>query len=168
MASTLLSACSDSGGAIATSQPTATTTAPASDTASTSPSTLTPPLSPSASSAAEATVAPGDGAADRKLDATAVLTISAVDTITGDVIVGGYVRGVIEANGTCLYSLTNTSSGSAVTVKTTGVDNADTTSCGSTAIPAAKVPSGKYAVVLTYTNATGSTSSSPVDLEVSR
>lgn len=94
LATGLLAACSGSNGLIATSQPTVMETVQPSETGTPSPATSTPSPTSGVSPSPEATSSPGDGSSDNTLDASAVITISAVDTTTGDVIVGGYVKGV--------------------------------------------------------------------------
>jgi len=52
-------------------------------------------------------------------------------------------------------------------VRTTGIANVDSTSCGSALIDANNVRSGTYTVVLTYRNHEGEIASAPATLKVS-
>jgi len=169
VATASLSACTHSNGKVSTAEPTALASVTTSAPESANPSPAAPSSAPSGSASPSPKATTGTGGTKaQKLDATAVMTIAAQDTSTGDIIVGGYVRGVIEANGTCLFTVTNVGTGSTTTATTTGIDNSDSTSCGSATIPAAKLSTGSYTVFLKYSNSTGSASSTPVDLQVSR
>lgn len=93
--------------------------------------------------------------------AAAVITLATQDPDTGGLLVGGYVDGVVEDGGDCSFDVT-ASNGRAIDVHTEGVENSGSTSCGSTVIPAASVPSGTYTVVLRYSSHGGTAASAPV------
>jgi hypothetical protein len=101
-----------------------------------------------------------------KLNATASISIAAVDRNTGELVVGGYVTGVFEDGGDCAFSVTGSAGGTPILVHTTGVANVDSTSCGSTSIPKSQLKAGTYTVALTYTNGGGTASSSSVTVKV--
>lgn len=122
-------------------------------TSSPSPSTVAPSLGPT-------------GPESGELEALALISIASVNFLTGDVVVGGYVSGVVESGGRCVYDIVNSAAQKVVTVETIGTANADSTSCGSEDIPAGKFATGQYLVTLTYSNAVGSASSVPTVLEV--
>lgn len=171
----LLSACSGSEGSEPATVSTNVTTMPE---ATVSASPVTPSTSepaPTASPADESpTVSPanetpsarvdGSPAEDRSL--TPKLTLASVDPNSGDVLVGGYVAGLVEAGGTCDFILTRESTGIEIVVSTTSVDNVDTTSCGSAVVKANRVVSGTYSLILKYTHKGGYASSAPVQIEV--
>lgn len=99
--------------------------------------------------------------------ASAQVSLATVDPSTGGLLVGGFVRGVFEDGGECSFSVTPTSGGAPQFVRTTGIANVDSTSCGSALIDASKVRSGTYTVVLTYRNDEGQVASAPAPVEVS-
>jgi hypothetical protein len=101
-----------------------------------------------------------------KLNATASISIAAVDSKTGDLIVGGFVAGVFEDGGDCAYSVKSSAGGAPLSVHTTGVANVDTTSCGSTSISKDQLKAGTYTVVLTYTDGGGTATSNPMAVKV--
>lgn len=94
------------------------------------------------------------------------MTLATRDPATGGLMVGGYVEGLVEDDGDCSY-LIRRSGGADLNAHTTGVANVDTTSCGSTVIPASQTPAGTYTVILTYVNGKGSASSEPFTVEIS-
>lgn len=99
------------------------------------------------------------------LNASPRITIATADQMSGDLIVGGYVSGVVEDGGDCEYVATSTS-GHVVSVHTVGVENSSSTSCGSTSLDASLVARGSYEVVLFYTNEHGRVSSDPVEVTI--
>lgn len=103
-----------------------------------------------------------------ELDANPEISIASWNSLSGTFIVGGYVTGIVEIGGSCTFVVTNHDSGTDVVVHTEGVDNSDSTSCGSVDIPGAQIPDGAYSVVLTYTNSKGSVSSDVIDVAVQR
>ena len=96
------------------------------------------------------------------------ITIASLDSFTGNFVVGGYVTGIVEIGGSCTFIVTNEDTKAEVMARTTGVDNSDSTSCGSVDIEGDKIPNGKYSVVLEYANSAGNASSEPLSVEVSR
>ena len=134
----------------------------ASPTSSIGPSTTAP--EPSESPQSETPEAP----AKSPLVAYPEITIASLDSLTGNFVVGGYVTGIVEIGGSCTFIVTNEDTKAEVMARTTGVDNSDSTSCGSVDIAGDKIPNGKYSVVLEYANSAGSASSDPLSVEVSR
>lgn len=90
-----------------------------------------------------------------------------MDSSTGNLIVGGFVTGVLEDDRECAFTAAPTNGGPGIVVRTTGVANVDNTSCGSTTIPASQLSSGTYEVTLTYRNTAGRVTSTPLAVEVS-
>ncbi len=99
--------------------------------------------------------------------ASAQVSLAAVDPSTGGLIVGGFVTGVLEDGGECTFAVTPPSGGAPQLVRTTGIANVDSTSCGTALIDASQVTSGTYTVVLTYRNHEGQVASAPSTVEVS-
>jgi len=99
--------------------------------------------------------------------ASAQVSLAAVDPSTGGLIVGGFVTGVLEDGGECTFAVTPPSGGAPQLVRTTGIANVDSTSCGTALIDARRVMSGTYTVVLTYLNDEGRVVSAPAKVEVS-
>lgn len=97
--------------------------------------------------------------------ASAALTLATVDGSTGDILVGGFVSGVLEDGGACTFTVTAKTGGASALAETVGSGNVDSTTCGSAVVepPAA----GPWTVVLTYKNSQGSVSSTPVDVDAS-
>ena len=129
-----------------------------------------PSVGPTESASPSATAAAPDdpGGTDEPpvLNATPVISIAAVSTLNGNIIFGGYVAGIVESGGECVYQLVDDAQHKTVAAETVGEPNTDTTSCGSPEVPSGQVASGTYSVVLVYSNELGSASSSPVTLEV--
>lgn len=83
------------------------------------------------------------------INGSARITLATVDPETGDLLVGGFVSGVIEDGGDCQFIVTG-GSGESVTIHNTGVVNNGSTSCGSTTVTKSRVPAGSSTVVLRY------------------
>lgn len=153
-----------------TTAPTATATA-ATATPSPSASATTPSPTPSAGGQTDQpseppqTDPPKTTPATPQLDATASISIATVDPGTGDLVVGGYVTGVFEDGGTCIFTVTPASGGTPLVATTTGAANVDNTSCGSTSFPSDRFGAGTYSVVLKYQNSKGSTESAPTSMK---
>lgn len=96
-----------------------------------------------------------------EVNASAQITLATVDAQTGDLLVGGFVNGVIEDGGDCQYILT-AGDGESVTIHTTGVENNGSTSCGSTTVAKSRIPSGSFTVVLRYVSDKGEAESEAV------
>jgi|GEM_PF-1658759 len=110
-------------------------------------------------------VPPSDDAPAPHVDLSPRLTIATYDTSAGGWLVGGFVSGVVEDGGECMFTVTG-ADGSEFVAQTVGVENVGTTSCGSTAIPAADVPSGEYSIVLRYVSDRGEARSDAVSVRV--
>lgn len=80
---------------------------------------------------------------------------------------GGFVTGVFEDGGECTFTVTPSSGSAPQYVRTTGIANVDSTSCGTALIDASRLTSGTYTVVLTYRNDEGRVASAPAKVEVS-
>lgn len=163
MASTLLAGCTgNADGPESTLPPSQAPSAPAPSATGVAPTTE-PSTAPSATAG---TPDQGDGGQASALDATAVITIAAVSTLDGSAIFGGYVAGVIENGGSCVFTVSNAAVTPTTVATSTGAANSDSTSCGSPSVPAGVIASGTYSVTLTYSNSQGSTTSDPVTMEV--
>ena len=97
-------------------------------------------------------------------------TVSVVVTYSGwnaslkQAMAGGYVNGVIESGGTC--TLTLSKAGVQVTAQGQARPDAATTACGGLTVPGAKLGAGTWQAVLSYTSATSTGSSTPVEIAV--
>lgn len=78
---------------------------------------------------------------------------------------GGFVAGIVESGGTCTY-IVNRGDTEVARRSLSGTSNADSTSCGSTEVPAPEVGSGSFTVTLVYENSVGRTVSPAMTLEV--
>lgn len=95
----------------------------------------------------------------------ASMVIASVDVDAQNATVSGYVSGVVEEGGDCVFVLTP-SGGQPVSRTVAGKADRDTTSCA-TQVPVSDLRRGSWSVVLTYTDRAGaSVASSPMALEV--
>jgi hypothetical protein len=121
-----------------------------------------PGASPSASTGSKAprpTASPSAGP-------RAVVTIAGVDVDGRNLTVGGFVSGVSESGGTCQYEVSSTTTGVVVKVTNDGVQNAQTTSCGSVQIPIGKFTRGSWQVVLKYSSAAATATSRALGVQI--
>jgi hypothetical protein len=81
---------------------------------------------------------------------TAFVTIAQVNVDGRNLTVAGFVSGISEDGGTCTFAVTSTSTGAVVKVKSTGIRNSGTTSCGSQLVPISELSRGAWSVVLQY------------------
>jgi hypothetical protein len=93
-----------------------------------------------------------------------VVTYSGWNASLKQAIAGGYVNGVIESGGTC--TLTLSKAGVQVTAQGQARPDAATTACGGLTVPGAKLGAGTWKAVLSYTSATSTGSSTPVEIAV--
>ena len=107
--------------------------------------------------------APSDPVAS---EPTAVVSIAAVDVDGEHVTVGGFVTGLAEDGGSCLFILTSEITNARVDASTTGIENVTTTSCGSTQVAVADLSRGPWQVVLEYRSDQLETTSEPLAVEV--
>jgi hypothetical protein len=96
----------------------------------------------------------------------AFVTIAQVTVDGGNLAVGGFVTGLSESGGACTFLISSTSSGAVVKVKSTGIQNSATTSCGTQLVPIAEVPRGAWTVVLDYSSSDLDVKSAAVKVEV--
>jgi hypothetical protein len=94
------------------------------------------------------------------------MSLAGTDASTGNIVLGGFVIGVVESGGNCTFAILRGTS-EVLARTTTGQSNSDTTSCGSVEIARGEVASGSYTATLTYVNASGRTTSEPMPVEVS-
>ena len=97
---------------------------------------------------------------------SAAVTIAGVDVDGRNVTVAGLVSGVSESGGSCEFAVSSTSTGVVVQVINTGLENVQTTSCGSAQIPIEKFTRGSWRTVLTYTSPTTHVSSPAITVEI--
>jgi hypothetical protein len=142
------------------------TATPSPTTTSPSPVESTTPVAPSqAAGIPTASPKPPASQDPHTLNASALITLATVDPDSGGLLLGGFVSGVAEDGGSCVYIVTP-GSGNAFTIAKSGVANNGSTSCGSTTVPASRVPAGFYTVVLRYSDARGQVESDAVKVEV--
>ncbi|ODA91029.1 hypothetical protein ATY41_07340 [Leifsonia xyli subsp. xyli] len=94
-----------------------------------------------------------------------VLVVASVDVDGKHVTASGYVQGVIEEGGTCVYTFTRSGS-PAITVEREAVADRATTSCGTVHTDAAEFARGPWSVTLGYAAHGHDYRSAPVELEV--
>ena len=82
----------------------------------------------------------------------------------GAVEAAGFLPGVVESDGTCILTLTE--SGSSITASVAGTADASSTSCGGLAIPRASVLPGTWSAVLTYESAASRGTSETTQVEI--
>jgi hypothetical protein len=150
--------------------------AAAGTTASTASTDVT--LPPGGQDPAEATVSATDSArpssgqtvaTDTPVVATSstvpvVMTYSGWNASARQVMVGGYVSGVIESGGTCTLTLSR--AGARVTAHGPARPDAATTACGGLTVPGTSLTSGTWKAVLSYASKASAGTSSAVDIDV--
>lgn len=123
------------------------------------------PPSPSASS-----VTPNDsssGPENPGASPEAVLVSAALTVDGSEAIATGYVSGVLEDGGGCVFSFTPDSSGEPFSATSVGMADASTTVCPGVTVSAASFTSGSWQVTLEYTPPAGeSLVSEPLTLEI--
>lgn len=81
-----------------------------------------------------------------------------------DLLINGYVPGIIEDSGKCTVTLNKGDKNTSATVS--GNQNAQNTSCGQITISSAKIEPGEWNAVLSYRSETATGTSSSVKMEV--
>ena len=94
-----------------------------------------------------------------------VLVVAAVDVDGRHVTASGYVQGVIEDGGSCVFTFTKDGS-APVTVENTGTADRSSTACGAVQPEIGEFVRGSWTVTLTYTSPTGTFHSQPQIVEV--
>lgn len=125
-----------------------------------SPTPVAPSLAAGIPTAKPSATDPAPGA----LKASVQITLATVDPATGDLLVGGFVSGVIEDGGDCEFTVT-AQGGESVAIHKSGVANNGSTSCGSTTIAKSRLPAGPYTVVLRYVSDKGEAASEAVKVD---
>jgi flagellar basal body-associated protein FliL len=94
---------------------------------------------------------------------TPVITIA--EQYDNNLEVSSYISGTIEDGGTCI--LTATQGSKKVTRQTTGVQNAQNTTCPTFIIPRAELPAGSWSLSVKYTSPThtGTSQAKTIDLK---
>jgi hypothetical protein len=94
------------------------------------------------------------------------VTVAGVDVDGMHVSASGFVAGVVEDGGVCVFTFTS-ASGQTATATSAGIQNVDTTSCGVVQVPLTDFARGTWSVVLNYTPlASGDFTSEPIELEI--
>lgn len=93
------------------------------------------------------------------------VVITTYNTTSSFVSVNGYAEGIIESNGTCKLTLTD-SSGKTVSSSRAAEQNATNTTCGESQIARSKLHSGTWQAVLSYSSSKSAGTSEPVAIEV--
>jgi hypothetical protein len=135
-------------------------------------SSPTPPKSAPAtggatSPAAEPTpgpVTPPTQVASNQRDASVRTTFGLWSPESSELLVGGYVEGVVESGGTCTLTVTRGAVG--VSAAAEAIPDASTTSCGTLSIAGTALGSGSWTAVLNYESAKFSGTAAPMPIEV--
>jgi hypothetical protein len=126
--------------------------------------TLTGASSPASSSVSTASDTPSASATPDPV--SAVVSIAGVDLDGKHVSVSGYVSGLIQDGGSCVFVATPKSGAAPITIPNTGIKNVMNTSCGTVQSPIANFSRGSWSVVLKYTSGKTSVSSGAVEMEI--
>jgi hypothetical protein len=130
--------------------------------ATTSPAAVTTPANPQSGQ----TPATDHNPVPTGSSVRVVTTFHDWNATTGQVMVGGYVEGVIEDGGTC--TLTLTSGSSSATGSTRAHADATTTACGAVTVPGSQLAAGTWNAVLSYRSPEHSGTAAPVTVQVPR
>lgn len=151
-------AASDSG--VATSS----STAAVQPTGGQDPTGTTTPAEDSAQPTSGQTVATDTPVIVTSSTVPVVMTYSGWNASAHQVMVGGYVTGVIESGGTCTLTLTR--AGARVTASRPARPDAATTACGGLTVPGSSLSSGTWKAVLSYASKASTGTSAAVDIDV--
>lgn len=121
----------------------------------------TPGVSPSESMSVDSSPAPTPV---ESIPPEAVVTIASVDVDGLNVSVSGYVSGVIQDEGECLFVLTNEAV--RVEIATSPTPDASSTSCGLGTASIDQFSPGTWQAVLNYTSGSLTIESNTVNLEI--
>lgn len=97
-------------------------------------------------------------------DFEAVIVVAGIDTDGANVSASGYVSGVVEDDGTCVFTFSNGLE--EVVAESTGITDARSTSCGTVQVPAESFVRGSWTVTLSYMSEIAEAVSKPVGLEI--
>lgn len=98
--------------------------------------------------------------------ASSVVTLASLDPQAGTIVVGGFVTGVLEDGGACVFTVLANDTGDTREVRTEGAVNVDSTTCGSRELEKPHSPTNDYSVTLEYTSSLGTARSAAVVVEV--
>lgn len=94
-----------------------------------------------------------------------VISVAGVDVDGRNVSFSGYVAGVIESGGICVFTAEH--DGESVAVRTDAAADRSTTACGLVSEPIASFTKGTWVITLSYSSdANGAVASQPVTLEI--
>ena len=111
----------------------------------------------------EQTAPPADSTLAPERDA--VIVVAGVDVDGLNVTVSGYIAGILEAGGECIYSFRGLSAETSVTA--TGEPDRSVTSCGTSQVPIDQFTKGTWEITMSYTALDGTvTTSLPTALEI--
>ena len=105
-----------------------------------------------------------DAAPSTDVGVEAVIVVAGLDVDGANVSASGYVSGVVEEGGVCQFVFTGSSG--EVTAESTGVYDANSTSCGLVQVPSSSFTRGSYSLVLKYSSPTTETVSEPMAVEI--
>jgi hypothetical protein len=98
------------------------------------------------------------------VDVQVVTSFAGWDEVSGTVIAGGYVTGVVEDGGTCTLTLSR--GGRDVVVETSGLADASTTACGGLEVAGSSLGGGRWSAVLSYRSGAAAGTAEPVQVDV--
>ncbi|WP_308468121.1 hypothetical protein [Rathayibacter soli] len=78
----------------------------------------------------------------------------------------GYVSGVVEDGGTCVFTFKGATTSESVIVDSTGKADRMSTSCGSVQVPIARFGRGSWSAVLGFTSGNRVVESTPLAVEI--
>jgi len=120
-------------------------------------------LDANAPTGSEQTAPPADSTLAPERDA--VIVVAGVDVDGLNVTVSGYIAGILEAGGECIYSFRGLSAETSVTA--TGEPDRSVTSCGTSQVPIDQFTKGTWEITMSYTALDGTvTTSLPTALEI--
>ena len=106
---------------------------------------------------------PANNSPDRKKVEVTITTYNANDS--GYLSVNGYVSDIVENDGTCTLTLTDSANKSVATTRK-GLADATTTTCGESTVALSELHPGTWRAVLSYSSDTSIGTSEPVNIEV--
>ncbi|MCW2637423.1 MAG: uncharacterized protein JWQ99_3790 [Blastococcus sp.] len=100
----------------------------------------------------------------KSADAPVSVTFYGWQAADRQLVVGGYVGGVVESDGTC--TLTLTKGGAKVTERVSASPDAASTACGAVAVPGSRLAAGTWQAVLSYASGAHTGTAAAVAIEV--
>ncbi|MDF2444175.1 MAG: hypothetical protein JWR01_2378 [Subtercola sp.] len=150
--------------ATATATPTATPTPTSTPTRTATPTptpTSTPPVTPTPAPTPTVTAPPAEPDPPA---AAPYISFAAWDVQQNGISVSATVPGLVESDGTC--TITATLQSQTVSQSYTAIPSADSTECGSNVLSSPELTTGAWTVVVTYSSAESSGTSSGQEVDV--